>query len=135
MEQASLVVQQKHNELSKRYTSDLQRRIQDIENRCVLIKNNKNIAQILSWMDYNKLSQFIDENFNFLSTKLRQLEILNETETRLCILVLLNLSRAQTAKTLPYALSGVGKLKDQASKKLGTTGKNLRNFLLNMAAE
>ena len=54
---------------------------------------------------------------------------------RLCILVLIGLSRSQIANTMPYAQNSIGKLKDQTAKKLGTTGKNLRDFLIKMIVE
>jgi len=66
---------------------------------------------------------------------LQQKKILNETEIRLCVLVLIGLTRSDIAHILPYALNSVGKLKDHTAKKLGTTGKNLHDFLLQMAVE
>ena len=67
--------------------------------------------------------------------KLHKKQVLNETQIRLCVLVLLNLRRVDIADTLPYAQNGIGKLKDQTSKLLGTTGKNLRLFLIKIAIE
>ncbi len=86
-------------------------------------------------MDFEALCKIVDRRFYMLASKLRKTQALNETEVRLCILVLLDLSRAEIANTLPYALNSVGKLKDHTAKKLGTTGKNLRTFLVRMAIE
>ena len=79
------------------------------------------------------MCKIIDSHFYLLASKLRNLHVLNETEIRLCVLVLIGLNRAQIADILPYALSSVGKLKDHTAKSLGTTGKNLHEFLLNLA--
>ena len=81
------------------------------------------------------MCKIMDDNFYMLASRLHQRHVLNETEIRLCILVLLNLSRTEISNILPYALSGVGKLKDQTAKELGTTGKNLREYLLKMTIE
>ena len=70
-----------------------------------------------------------------LASKLKQLKVLNETEMRLCILVLLGMDRTQIADILPYASNSIGKLKDHTAKLLGTTGRNLRDFLLTKALE
>ena len=89
----------------------------------------------LSWNDFENMCHFVDQHLCMIASKLRQKQILNETEVRLCILVLLNLNRKQISETLPYSLNSVGKLKDHTAKLLGTTGKNLHDFLLNMAIE
>ena len=81
------------------------------------------------------MCQIIDRQFYMLASKLRDKNVLNETELRLCVLVLLDMSRAEIAHTLPYALNSIGKLKDHTAKSLGTTGKNLHDFLLKLAIE
>ena len=93
------------------------------------------IAVELKWNDFDSVSNIIDSHFYLLATKLRQKAVLNETEIRLCILVLIGLNRSQIANTMPYALNSIGKLKDQTAKKLGTSGKNLRNFLIKMVVD
>ena len=126
---------QKVDELATSYSDMQSKRITQIEQNCAIIRASKNLSQELCWKDYEQMCSIVDKHFYFLSTKLTQKQLLNETEIRLCILVLLDMSRAQIADTLPYSLNSVGKLKDQTAKKLGTTGKNLRNFLENMAIE
>lgn len=81
------------------------------------------------------MCEIVDRNFYMFVSKLHHLKALKETETRLCILVLIGYNRPQIAQILPYASNSVGKLKDQTAKLLGTTGKNLRNFLLKIAIE
>ena len=50
-----------------------------------------------------------------------------------CVLVLINLPFSKIAQILPYAPNSIGKLKDTTAKHLGTTGKELRKFLLNLS--
>ena len=113
----------------------MSQRQEQIENTCALLASSPNLAETLSWKDFDRLCLLIDKQLNMFATKLRQKQVLNETEMRLCILVLLKLSRNDIATTLPYALNSIGKLKDQTAKKLGTTGKNLHDFLLKLAVE
>ena len=107
----------------------------EIEQNCQLIINAESFPQNIYWKDFNKMCAVIDSQLYMIATKLNKKNVLNETEIRLCILVLLNLSRVDISKTLPYASNSVGKLKDQTAKKLNTTGKNLRDYLIKMAVE
>lgn len=135
LQQAASKLQEKHDDLSKRYIINQKRLIEDIENKCATLHNNKNLTKELSWSNYDTMCSIMDEQFYLFATKLRKKQILNETETRLCVLVLLDLNRAEISSTLPYAHNSVGKLKDHTAKLLGTKGKNLREFLLKMAIE
>ena len=92
------------------------------------------INRTLHWKNYALMKADADLYMGGIVRKLESYH-LNETEIRLCILVLIGLNRLQIADTLPYASNSVGKLKDHTAKSLGTTGKNLRNFLLKMAIE
>ena len=134
---------QKRHQLLSQQIEDLEHQNKDsmslrrtqIENTCALLASSPNLAETLYWKDFDQLCLLIDKQLNMFATKLRRKQVLNETEMRLCILVLLNLSRNDIATTLPYALNSIGKLKDQTAKKLGTTGKNLHDFLLKLAVE
>ena len=133
---------QKHQALTQ-YISDLENQNKEaiaqmcdkVEERCALYRTSQHITKDLSWNDFDRMCQIVDQQFFMIASKLRRKQILNETEVRLCILVLINLNRTGISATLPYSISGVGKLKDQTSKKMGTTGKNLRSFLLKLAVE
>ena len=123
----------KHQELTELYNSNHTRIKEEINQTCVLLLRNKNLQKEIAWQDFEEMCKIIDSHFYLLASKLRNLHVLNETEIRLCVLVLIGLNRAQIADILPYALSSVGKLKDHTAKSLGTTGKNLHEFLLNLA--
>ena len=131
----SNAVQANHEKLVNRYESQHQRREEETLHRCALLRNCPLIAVELKWNDFDSVSNIIDSHFYLLATKLRQKAVLNETEIRLCILVLIGLNRSQIANTMPYALNSIGKLKDQTAKKLGTSGKNLRDFLIKMVVD
>ena len=128
----TIEIQKKHEKAVDRYESHLKHREEEILYKCTLMRDNPQIAVELKWNDFDSLCNVIDNNFYLLTTKLRQKESLNETEIRLCILVLIGLNRVQIANTMPYAQNSIGKLKDQTAKKLGTTGKYLRDFLIKM---
>lgn len=131
----SNAVQANHEKLVNRYESQHQRREEETLHRCALLRNCPQIAVELKWNDFDSVSNIIDSHFYLLATKLRQKAVLNETEIRLCILVLIGLNRSQIANTMPYALNNIGKLKDQTAKKLGTSGKNLRDFLIKIVVD
>lgn len=128
-------VKEEHTRLTEQYEATHRQIREDIERNCELLRNDENLGTNMAWGDFETMCCLIDQQFYMFTTKLRRKNILNETEIRLCILVLLNMSRAEISRTLPYALSSVGKLKDHTAKLLGTTGKNLHNFLLKVAIE
>ena len=135
-----LTIQNKEAETQhEKIISDLEKHkrtiADEIEKNCQLIIKAESFPQNIYWKDFNKMCVAIDCQFYMIATKLSKKNVLNETEIRLCILVLLNLSRVDISKTLPYASSSVGKLKDQTAKKLNTTGKNLRDYLIKMAVD
>ncbi len=129
------LLSQQIEELENRNNDTIAKISAQIENNIALLSQSTNLKEDLSWSDYNKLCRIVDLQFNLLATKLHKKQVLNETQIRLCVLVLLNLRRVDIANTLPYAQNGIGKLKDQTSKLLGTTGKNLRLFLIKIAIE
>ena len=131
----SNAVQANHEKLVNRYESQHQRREEETLHRCDLLRECPQIAVELKWSDFDAVSNIIDSHFYLFVTKLRQKAVLNETEIRLCILVLIGLNRIQIANTMPYALNSIGKLKDQTAKKLGTSGKNLRDFLIKIVVD
>lgn len=129
------LLSQKIEHLEVSYSGMQANKTNQIEQTCAILRTSASLQSDLSWKDFEKMCVFVNEHFNLLANKLRQTGVLNETEIRLCVLVLIGLSRSEIAGTLPYALNSVGKLKDHTAKSLGTTGKNLHDFLLQMAIE
>ena len=126
---------QKIEHLEVKYTELQANKKGQLEQTCSTLRASENLQNDLCWKDFDKMCNFVNEHFYLLANKLFQKNVLNETEIRLCVLVLIGLNRAEIAKTLPYALNSIGKLKDHTAKSLGTTGKNLREFLLLLAIE
>ena len=126
---------QEHEQIIQEHTDYTKTLVAQIKEDCAAIAQADNFPKNICWVNFNEMCNIIDRQFCMLVSKLRRKKSLNETEIRLCILVLLDLSRVETASILPYALNSVGKLKDQTAKSLGTTGKNLRDFLLKMIVE
>lgn len=136
-------LKRKRHRLLSQQISDLETRnnatIADMrasmENRCALLANSPDIKADLCWNDYEELCKTINRDFGLLARKLQQTYQLSEKEVRLCILTLFNLSYEQMAEMLYYAPNGIGKFKLRVAGKLGTTAKNMRDFLLNLATE
>ena len=122
------------SQIIQQHSEYKQRQIDEIEKLCAALKQSHNIKAELHWSDYNNMCETINLHFNFLVNKLK-LYALSGTEIKLCVLVLLNLRFNQIAEILPYAQNSVGKLKDTTAKRLGTTGKQLRKYLLDLVID
>ena len=107
---------------------------QTLEEQCKLFASSSNLVVDLCWKDYESMCNVINKHFWMLALKLRQAN-LTEKEVRLCVLVLLNLSRIQMAGMLFYSPNGMGKFKYRVSQKLSTEGKNLRKYLIDLAID
>ena len=119
--------------MKEEYDSLTKNKHDEIELACDTLRSSSNMKNDLCWKDYTQFCDVINTNFFFLANKLKQTNVLSEREIRMCVLVLVNVSSKQVADMLPYAENSVGTLKDRVAKKLGTSGKNLRSFLIKMA--
>ena len=102
----------------------------EIEQNCHLIIRAGSFPQNIYWKNYNKMCTIIDKRFYLLASKLRTKYKLNETETRLCVLTLLDCKYELIADLLYRSNSSIGTLKIRVAKKIGTTAKNLRLYLI-----
>lgn len=121
-------------ELENKTDTTIAQMRQQIEERCLLLIQSSSLKKDLQWNDYETLCHFINQQFYFLADKLQH-KGLTEKEIRLCILSLMNCSYDAMADMLIYAPNGVGKFKLRVAKKLGTTAKKMREFLIEMAIE
>jgi hypothetical protein len=124
---------QKINDVTSEYTDLQQNKLSHIESARNVLLASESLQKDLNWRNFDQMCAKVDELFYLLAGKLRLKRVLNETEVRLCVLIFIGLDHDQIALTLPYARNSVGKLKDQTAKKLGTTGRNLRDFLVDLA--
>ena len=127
-----ILLSQQVDELESKNEERAEEMLKLLEEHCSMLRTSPNLKEDLCWKDYDKMCAMIDKQFNMLSSKICSICVLNEKSFRLCILTLLNVDRKTISDMLPYALSSIGKLKDDTAKSLGTTGKNLRNFLLKL---
>lgn len=128
-------LEEQHEQIVQEHSEYTNKLMAQVAETCTLLSQSPHLSKDLCWNDFESMCHFVDQQLFMIASKLRQKQMLNETEVRVCILVLLGLSRKQISETLPYSLNSVGKLKDHTAKLLGTTGKNLHDFLLNMAVE
>ena len=134
-QKAHQLLSQKIEALKSEDATNLALRKKQVEEKCALFANSPTIKVDLYWNNYVMLCKCVDTHFFMLAEKLKQKHIFNEQEVRLCVLVLLNMSRNQIADILPYAQNGVGKLKYRVSKKLHIEGKNLQKYLICIATD
>ena len=106
--------------------------LDEIELVCSALKKSNNLNEIY-WDNYLELCACVNKRFYSLADKLKEQYDLSEREVRLCILVFIGFSRKRISELLHYSLTGVGKLKDTTAKKIGTSGADLRSFLLKLA--
>lgn len=135
-------LKQQHGYIKEQYLSVLHKnelQQQELKNAieftCTCLQKSQHLNADLHLNDYSKMCNLCNDYFHLLVSKLHALSPLSERETRLCILVLIGLNRPQIAQYLNYSQSGIGKLKDTTAKKLGTTGAQLRTFLIDLAVK
>ena len=105
----------------------------DINNYCGYLRTHpEELKKELHWGNYTKMCSVVNMRFGNVINKLQKCAALNETEIKLCVLVLIDFPRNQIAEILPYAPNSVGKLKNTVAKKLQTNGKNLHDLLIEM---
>lgn len=120
------------NDLENKNRETIARLRQQVEDRCSIIVHSPVLKEDLCWNDFDIMCNVINQHFGLLASKLQQSYHLSEREIRLCVLTLLNLGYDQMAEMLYYAPNGIGKFKLRVARKLGTTAKNLRQFLIEM---
>ena len=103
-----------------------------ILNLCHQLCYAKDIEQILSWDNYNDMCIKVDKQFNGLVHRLIRMS-LTEKEIRLCVLVLLDIPYKKMADLLAYSETGISKFKYSTAIKLGTTTKEMHNYLVRLA--
>lgn len=130
LRQATTTMQERHDELETNYMNNHQHILEEIEYKCSVLRNGDKIYTTLAWKNYHKMCSAVDKQFYLLASKLRSKQCLNETEIRLCVLTLLDCGYDQMAELLFRSTTSIGTLKTRVAKKLGTSSKNLRQYLI-----
>lgn len=126
----TIAMQVKNEELTQSYSNNYNQIKEDIDHKCALLQDSEKIRRTLVWKNYHTMCTIVDKQFYMLASILQSKQLLNETEIRLCILTLLDCGYDQMAELLYYAPNGIGKLKLRVAKKLGTSAKGLRSYLI-----
>ena len=126
----TIAMQIKKEELTQSYSNNYNQIKEDIDHKCALLQDSGKIKKTLAWKNYHTMCTIVDKQFYMLASKLQSKQLLSETEIRLCILTLLDCGYDQMAELLYYAPNGIGKLKLRVAKKLGTSAKGLRSYLI-----
>ena len=106
------------------------KRLKELEKTCAMLRSSEDIKAKLHWNSYAEMCEQVDLTFDNFTRFIMQDYKLNETEMRLCILVILDFPQKQIAKILPCAESSVKATKRRTAQKLHTNGKDLRKFLI-----
>ncbi|MDY6406771.1 MAG: hypothetical protein SPK97_06540 [Bacteroidales bacterium] len=126
----TIAMQVKNEELTQSYSNNYNQIKEDIDHKCTLLHDSKKIKRTLAWKNYHTMCKNVDKQFYLLASKLQSKQLLNETEIRLCILTLLDCGYDQMAELLYRSPSSMGTLKIRVAKKLGTTSRDLRSYLI-----
>ena len=130
LQEETTIIQEKHSQLNESYSKNQQRIVEEIDCKCSLLRESSKIKKALAWKNYDKMCIIVDKQFYLITSKLRSKKILSELEIRLCVLVLLNCNYDQMADLLYRSSTSIGTLKMRVAKKLGTTSKQLRAYLI-----
>ncbi len=117
--------------LSQRQEEHHLQLLEEIEAVCAQLNESENWKKELRWNNYSEMCEVVNLRlFGFVSHL--SSFCLSEKEVRLCILILLKAGTEQMVDSIPYAKSGLGKFKLTTARKLGTTTREMRAFLLNL---
>lgn len=130
LKKATSSIQEKHDDLAERYLKNHKQIEEEINNKCTILRDSNTIKKTLAWKNYNRMCTLVDKQFFLLASKLRRKHDLNETEVRICVLTLLDCSYDQMAELLFRSTTSIGTLKTRVAKKLGTSTKHLRQYLI-----
>ena len=130
LRQATTTMQERHDELETNYLNNHQHIVEEINKKCLVLRNSDKIHTTLAWKNYHKMCSAVDKQFYLLASKLQSKNCLNETEIRLSVLTLLDCGYDQMAELLYRSSTSIGTQKTRVAKKLGTSSKNLRQYLI-----
>jgi tetratricopeptide (TPR) repeat protein len=126
-------IRENNEKIKQQYEYQHEKLLHELNSCCEALRKSPHLQNELHWKNYSELCAFIDHHFSLLATKLKATNKLGEKEIRMCILVFLDVNNKTIAQTIHYAANGIGKYKYRIAKKMGTSGQNLRNYLIEMA--
>ena len=121
--------------LSQQIDDYQQKRLADLEISCTALRNNKNLKKELDWNHYESMCMIVNSRLCGIADRLQAYPDITPNDIRLCVLVLLELSYDEIANILNLSPKSIAKLKSITAHKLGTTMKNLRTTLVQIACQ
>ena len=100
---------------------------------CAAIRQTPSLRQEAWWKDYGRMCELMNEQLFFLPGKLKSRGISSEKEVRLCVLIVAGYSYKDAGDILALAENSIGIYKTRIAKRLGTTVKNLNDYLVDLA--
>ena len=113
-----------------------QKRVADeIELFCRIVTDASSLRKTLCWGDFDQMCEVVNNRMFGLADKLKAQCALNEKEFRLCVLVALGTFHdKEMADILCYGDNSIRSIKRHVARKLGTSSRHLRAFLLRLAS-
>ena len=131
-------LQQKHDELSEQnllLESNLSKRqkkmLAEIEAFCKTIQDDSDLKAKLSWNNFDKMCEIVDDRMYGLATKLKERYSMDLNNLRICVLITIgNFTNKEMATILSYDEHTFRTIKNRVAKNLNVSGKNMRDFFL-----
>ena len=121
--------------LSQQINDYQQKRLEDLEICCTALRNSKNLKTELDWTHYDSMCTIVNSRLCGIAERLQAYSEITPNDIRLCVLVLLELPYDEIANILNLSPKSIAKLKSLTAHKLGTTMKNLRVTLVEIACK
>ncbi|GEM_PF-537412 len=125
-------------EQSKLYKQDYDKYINEmavyIEQNRLAFLHSDDLNKDLCWNDFDSMCDIVNKSFNMFVGRLKAIYNLNESEVRLCVLILLNdFNGKYLSGMLNYGENGIRNLKSRTARKVGSNGKEFHNYLVKFA--
>ena len=106
------------------------------ECNCICNMPEKELRARTAWRDFDKLVEYTNTHmYGFVDKLYQKCPSLSEKEVRMCILSLIGVSGPKAAELVPYAATGIRKFKSTTLKKIGFSGLNVHEKLLDFACK
>ena len=113
--------------------TDIQTRL---EHECQALRTltDKQFVSSLHWRDYDMMLSTVEMRFYGFIGKLQNY-YQTEQNTRLCILLFIDIPKHRMAELLYCSPNSIGKMKERVAEKIGVRGNELHDFLWKMMCE
>ena len=103
---------------------------------CICKMSDEELKARMSWRDFDQLVEYTNTHmYGFVDKLYQQYPSLSEKEVRMCILSMIGVSGPRASELVPYAATGIRKFKSTTLQKIGFSGVNVREQLLELACK